>query len=56
LADVADCRCGALLDAARIANDGSSGKGLSFEERFIGICHDMLACHAISRDSSEQKR
>ena len=56
LADFADCRCGALHEAARIANDGSSGKGRSFEERFIGICHDALACHAISRHSSEQKR
>jgi len=43
LADFADCRCGALHEAARIANDGSSGKGRSFEERFIGICHDALA-------------
>ena len=56
LADFADCRCGALHEAARIANDGSSGKGRSFEEHFIGICHDALACHAISRHSSEQKR
>jgi hypothetical protein len=56
LADFADCRCGALREAARIANDGSSGKGRSFEERFIGIRHDARACHAISRHSSEQKR
>ncbi len=56
LADFADCRCGALHEAARIADGGSSGKGRSFEERFIGICHDTLACHAISRHSSEQKR
>jgi len=56
LADFADCRCGALHEAARIANDGSSGKGRSFEERFIGIRHNARACHAISRHSSEQKR
>ena len=56
LADFADCRRGALHEAARIANDGSNGKGHSFEERFIGIRHDARACHAISRHSSEQKR
>jgi len=56
LADFADCRCGALHEAARIANDGSSGKGRRFEERFIGICHDALACHAISIPRSKNAK
>ena len=48
--------CNSLGSFRTDSNDGSSGKGRGFEERFIGICHDALACHAISRQSSEQKR
>jgi hypothetical protein len=56
LADLPDCRGGALHKAAWSVDAGSGGRGGGSDRCVTGLCHNAWPRHALSWHSSQQER